>query len=63
MVGVLNMAFPVLIPVVAAGVSYTYGKYFSDTETPKSTAASVATVTKYSLAGLGIYFIYKKMRG
>lgn len=57
------MAIPLLIPVAVAGVSYTYGKYFSDADTPVNTAASVATVAKYSLAGIGAYFIYKKLRG
>lgn len=57
------MAIPLLIPVAVAGVSYTYGKYFSDAETPKNTAASVKTVATYSLAGIGLYFVYKKLRG
>lgn len=57
------MALPLLVPAAVGGVSYVYGKFFSDDETPKGTAASVGTVALYAAAGFGAFMLYKKMRG
>lgn len=56
------MALPLLVPAAAAGVSYVYGKWFSDSETPKGTGASVKTVAITALAGFGAYVLYKKIK-
>jgi len=56
------MALPLLIPAAAAGASYVYGRWFSDTETPQGTATSTKTVALYALAGFGAYMAYKKIK-
>lgn len=57
------MAFPVLIPVVAAGGAYVYGRFFSDEEAETTTGASVYKVALYSAAGVGLWYLYKRARG
>lgn len=56
------MAFPLVIPAAASGAAYVYGRWFSDDDTPKGTAASVGTVALYSLAGIGLFILYKKVK-